>query len=107
MRRRLHVLLLGQVAWTAAIIAAQQPAPAGTNPVSGNPAAIAAGRTLFAQLCQTCHGPGAEGGGDRGPALNGGTFAHGGADPDLFRTIRSGVRGTQMPPFAGLSDPQI
>ena len=68
---------------------------------------MADGQTRYNQLCQTCHGPAGQGGGDRGPALNTGTFAHGSADADLFRAIRSGVRGTQMPPFAGLSDTQI
>ena len=46
-------------------------------------------------------------GGDRGPALTSGTFTHGSGDADLFRSIRSGVRGTQMAPFPGLSDTQI
>jgi alcohol dehydrogenase (cytochrome c) len=68
---------------------------------------VAAGQTLYDQLCQTCHGPAGQGGGDRGPALNAGAFTHGSGDPDLFRAIRSGVRGTQMPPFAGLSETQI
>lgn len=65
------------------------------------------GQVLFNQLCQTCHGPAGQGGGDRGPALNTGTFVHGNSDSDLFRAIRTGIRGTQMPPFAALSDPQI
>lgn len=71
-----------------------------TNPFAGNPAAVATGRDLYAQTCQTCHGGEAQG--DRGPALATGTFKHGGEDADLFHTIRTGVPGTQMPAFAAL-----
>ena len=66
-------------------------------PSAGDPAAIAAGRTLYQQTCQACHG--GEARGDRGPALDSGNFRHGGEDTDLFRTIRTGVPGTQMPAF--------
>ena len=71
------------------------------------PAAAAAGHALFSQSCVSCHGAAGEGGGDRGPALNTGTFVHGSSDADLFRAIRSGIRGTAMAPFGGLSDTQI
>ena len=85
------VRLLGQVA----------PAPdTVTNPLAGNQAAIAAGKTLYAQTCAGCHGEDARG--DRGPSLVSGTFTHGGTDADLFHTIRNGVAGTQMPAFAAL-----
>jgi cbb3-type cytochrome c oxidase subunit III len=70
------------------------------NPFAGDPAAIAAGRDLYAQTCQACHG--GEARGDRGPALATGNFRHGGEDNDLFQTIRTGVPGTQMPAFAAL-----
>jgi len=90
----------------ASATAARQNIPA-TNPLAASPAAIAAGQTLFTQLCQGCHGPAAQGAGDRGPALNSGTFTHGSADADLFRAIRSGIRGTQMAPFGGLSETQV
>ena len=32
---------------------------------------------------------------------------HGDGDADLFRTIRQGVSGTQMPPYKGLRDEQV
>jgi len=32
---------------------------------------------------------------------------YGGADADLFHTVRAGVPGSQMPPFAGFSDEQV
>src|SRR5260370_41335090 len=56
------------------------------NPLSNNAGAAAAGRTLYDQTCQSCHGP--SGQGDRGPALNTNRFAHGSTDGDLFRAIR-------------------
>ena len=68
------------------------------NPFAGNPAAVAAGKTLYEQTCQACHG--GEARGDRGPALASGNFKHGSGDSDLFRTIRSGIPGTEMPAFS-------
>ena len=70
------------------------------NPFAGDPAAVAAGRDMYAQTCQSCHG--GEARGDRGPALATGNFRHGGEDSDLFQTIRMGVPGTQMPAFPAL-----
>jgi PQQ-dependent dehydrogenase (methanol/ethanol family) len=74
------------------------------NPLTNNATAVAAGRSLFDQTCQACHGP--AGIGDRGPALNTNRFARGGADADLFHAIRAGIAGTQMPPFPKLTDEQ-
>lgn len=68
------------------------------NPFAQDPAAIAAGKTLYEQTCQSCHG--GEARGDRGPALASGNFRHGGEDSDLFRTIQAGVPGSQMPAFS-------
>ena len=70
------------------------------NPFAGNPAAVNAGKELYAQTCQACHG--GEARGDRGPSLASGNFKHGGEDNDLFQTIRTGVPGTQMPAFSAL-----
>src|SRR3989442_15678548 len=75
------------------------------NPLRSSPAAIASGQRVYDQTCQSCHGPAGQG--DRGPALNTGTFAHGREDGDLFHTIREGVPGSQMPPFRALSDEQV
>ena len=90
------------VAAAALLLARQQPDATDRNPIAGNPAAIAAGERIFQQTCVTCHGDPA-----RAPSLANGTFAHGSQDADIFRTIRSGVSGTQMPPFAGLSAEQL
>ena len=70
-----------------------------------DPAAVAAGRTLYEQTCQACHG--GEARGDRGPALASGNFRHGSGDNDLFRTIRSGIPGTPMPAFSLLPSDDV
>jgi cytochrome c oxidase cbb3-type subunit 3 len=76
-----------------------------TNPFAGNAAAITAGKALYNQTCEDCHGGDAQGG--RGPALANGEFSHGGEDDDLFRTIRTGIPGTQMPSFGALPTDDI
>jgi alcohol dehydrogenase (cytochrome c) len=90
---------------TRGLITAQQ-SDVVVNPLANNASALQAGGQLFGQICVQCHGPAAAGG-PRGPALNTGTFKHGGEDADLFHTIRAGVPGTEMPPNAGFSDQQV
>jgi len=77
-----------------------------SNPFANDPAAPAAGKAVFESTCAACHGAGAAGS-ERAPGLNTGTFQHGGGDPDLFQTIRSGVPGTLMPSFSGLSSDNV
>src|ERR1051325_10511920 len=72
-----------------------------SNPFANDPAAPAAGKAVFESTCAACHGAGAAGS-ERAPALNTGTFRHGGSDPEIFQTIRSGVSGTLMPAFSAL-----
>src|SRR5207249_3576391 len=74
------------------------------NPLAADPAAVGAGQQLYNQTCQACHGPAGQG--DRGPALNTPTLAHGSSDGDLFHTIRAGLPATQMPAFPRLTDTQ-
>jgi alcohol dehydrogenase (cytochrome c) len=88
----------------AGVVFAQQ-SDTTRNPLGTTSAAIAAGRLIYDQTCQSCHAPAGQG--DRGPALNTGVFAHGREDGDLFHTIREGVPGSQMPPFRALSDEQV
>lgn len=71
------------------------------NPFSGNVQAVAAGRKLYGQACVACHGVDARG--DRGPSLVSNNLRHGNTDGEVFLTIRSGIRGTQMPSFASFS----
>ena len=67
-----------------------------SNPLTGDSNAIREGAILFRQECVMCHGVGGRGG-VRGPDLTKGTWAHGGSDAELARTIRNGVPGTTMP----------
>src|SRR5262245_13480788 len=86
------------------LLAAQQ-ADTTRNPLGANPGAIDEGRRVYDQTCASCHAP--AGRGDRGPALDAGSFANGNEDGDLFHTIREGIAGSQMPPFRGLTDQQV
>lgn len=90
---------------TGVLLAGQQAAERQENPLAGQQAAIAAGRRLYEQTCQSCHG--GDGRGGRGPALATGVFRRGGEDGQLFRTIRNGIAGTGMPPFSRLSPDQV
>lgn len=97
-----------RLAWVAAACLCLEPLlaqrtnvpDAMTNPFAADSSAAAAGKVLYQQTCQSCHG--GEARGDRGPALATGNFRHGGQDTDLFQTIRTGIPGTQMPAFATL-----
>lgn len=75
------------------------------NPYAGNKTAIAAGKALYDQTCQECHGGGAQGG--RGPALANGNFSVGNTDGDIFRTVRGGIPGTGMPAFSALPEDTV
>ncbi|HYP04676.1 MAG TPA: c-type cytochrome [Bryobacteraceae bacterium] len=68
-----------------------------------NPAVVidttSEGALLFRGQCANCHGiDGA--GAAAGPALNTGTFKHGGTDEAIVATISKGVPGTTMPSFS-------
>ena len=87
------------------LAAQQDTAETQKNPFAADSGAVAAGHKLYDQACQACHGQAARG--DRGPALATGTFRHGGADGQIFTSIRGGIRGTQMPAFAQFSAEQV
>src|SRR5262245_36647421 len=77
------------------------------NPLADCPPAAEAGRQLYAGTCQACHGAAGQGDRDRGaPSLRTPVLPRGNDDADLFRTIREGIAGTQMPPFTRLTDEQ-
>ena len=54
------------------------------------------GGGLFQTHCSYCHGSFGEGG--RGADLTTGTFRYGGADSQLFNTVRNGLPGSEMGP---------
>jgi alcohol dehydrogenase (cytochrome c) len=87
-----------------AALAAQQ-SDTTRNPFGASATAVAEGRALYDRTCQSCHGSGGQS--DRGPALNTGRFSRGQEDGDLFRVVREGIAGTQMPAHRALSDDQI
>ena len=107
---RMRFVLLATAATTAGVLFAQQPAPSDTvlNPLAASPTAATEGQAIYNGTCQTCHGQAGAGDRDRGgPPLNTTGLKQGDADADLFRTIRNGVAGTQMPPYKGLRDEQV
>jgi alcohol dehydrogenase (cytochrome c) len=107
---RLAQYLLGWLALSAVSLSAQQVTvpDTATNPLAANPGAVAAGRELFGTICQVCHGAAGQGDRERGGvALNASGLKHGDSDADIFRVIRNGVAGTQMPPFPGMSEAQV
>jgi cytochrome c oxidase cbb3-type subunit III len=75
-----------------ALVAAQNP-PA-KNPLEGNADAIRAGMGLFRGRCADCHGMDARG--VRGPDITQ-VWASGRTDDGLFKTIKGGIPGTEMP----------
>ena len=95
-------LLFCLAAWLAA---QQDTAETQKNPFAGNSGAVETGHKLYDQACQACHGQAARG--DRGPALATGALRHGGADGQIFTSIRGGIRGTQMPAFSQFSADQV
>jgi len=67
------------------------------NPLEGNADAITAGMGAYRVRCADCHGMDARG--VRSPDITQ-VWAKGRTDDALFRTIRNGVPGTEMPAFA-------
>jgi putative heme-binding domain-containing protein len=96
MRIRLAALVVAVTCLTAGALLRAQSAdpPAATNPLVANPDAIQAGMGIFRSRCADCHGMDARG--VRGPDLTE-VWASGRTDAGLFRTLRRGVPGTEMP----------
>ncbi|MDH3206001.1 MAG: c-type cytochrome [Gemmatimonadota bacterium] len=76
------------------VLAAPTVAQQTANPYDSDPAAMRAGRALFANRCAECHGADARG--FSGPDLTV-LWAEGTSDERVFQTIRSGVSGSIMP----------
>jgi len=81
------------------LFAAQEP-PA-KNPLEGNPDAIQGGMGLFRARCAECHGIDARG--VRAPDITQ-VWASGRTDAGLFKTVKEGVPGTEMPANPRIQD---
>src|SRR2546428_4409011 len=91
-------------------VAQAEPEVPATNPLSGDAKAIAEGRSWFRAVCGNCHGPSADGMGDRGAGADLRVFNKG--FRKFVETVKNGRdvpnRMAKMPPWGGvLSDQQI
>ena len=100
MRWTRSVLMVAMLCAVGVSPSAAQDLPA-KNPVEGDPAAIRAGMGLFRGRCADCHGMDARG--VRGPDITQ-VWASGRTDVGLFKTIRAGVPGTEMPANPRIAD---
>jgi putative heme-binding domain-containing protein len=91
MRSSALTLAVVYVLGTTCLRAQDRPAK---NPFDGNADAIKNGQGLFRARCADCHGM--DGRGQRAPDLTQ-VWASGRTDEGLFRTLRTGVPGTEMP----------
>lgn len=88
--------------------------PPAPKAVLDSPAAVAAGRALFAAHCAICHGTARDGQGRRRAGMNPAPadltlppWSDRDAAGRTFLAIRNGVAGTAMPPWPSLGDQQI
>jgi putative heme-binding domain-containing protein len=92
------------VSWPPTAVA-QDTDQARTNPLQGNPTALKQGQNIYRGRCAVCHGIDAKG--FRGSDLTTGDWVHGGSDAQVFKTIKTGVPGTEMPGHGNMSDEEI
>jgi cytochrome c oxidase cbb3-type subunit III len=76
-----------------------------TNPFTGDPKAIDQGRAVYRGRCAVCHGIDAKG--YRGPDLTTGDWIHGGSDVQLYRSIKQGIPGTEMPGNGNMLEDEV
>lgn len=91
---QLSFSLLVPLAVTLAQAPEQTRGIAAENPFATE-ADIQAGSAMFQTHCSYCHGVRGEGG--RGADLTAGVYRMGGKDPELWKSIRIGIPGTEMP----------
>jgi cytochrome c oxidase cbb3-type subunit 3 len=94
-RLRTGVWLAGIAALLIAGAPVRAQAPAATNPFQPTADTLQEGMAAFRANCAYCHGIDARGA--RGPDLTG-IFSSGATEEGLFRLVRRGVPGTEMPP---------
>ena len=87
------------------VVRAQEREQPRDNPLQGNATAIKQGQNIYRGRCGVCHGIDAKG--YRGSDLTTGDWVHGGTDPQIFKTIRTGVPGTEMPGNPNMSEEEI
>ena len=87
------LLAVATLSCLAAVSLSAQNAPV-TNPLAGDPDAIRFGTGLYRARCADCHGMDARG--VRAPDLTQ-VWASGRTDEGLFKTLKAGVLGTEMP----------
>jgi putative heme-binding domain-containing protein len=100
MRRTRSALIVAMLCVVGGGPSAAQDVPA-KNPLEGDPNAIRAGMGLFRGRCADCHGMDARG--VRGPDITQ-VWASGRSDAGLFKTIKGGVPGTEMPANPRIAD---
>src|SRR5437899_5890457 len=93
MRWIFSVLTVAVVCVAAVSLSAAQDPPA-KNPLEGNADAIRGGMGLYRARCADCHGMDARG--VRAPDITQ-VWASGRTDEGLFKTVKEGVPGTEMP----------
>ncbi len=107
-----RTLLFALLLFLSTSLAAQRgggpPAAGGAHPAIGNREAIAEGEKLYNETCTSCHGKDGTGG-ELGPpvaAQNRRYLKR--TDNEIFDTVKSGITGTQMPPYSGqFTDDQL
>lgn len=87
-------LLICALPWSAQTTSEKEKEVPEKNPFD-SPADVAQGKQYFLGHCAHCHGPEGEGG--RGINLTTGRYRLGGSDRELFKTIRNGIRESEMP----------
>jgi len=97
--------LLALVPLAGVAVRAQEREQPRDNPLQGNATAIKQGQNIYRGRCGVCHGIDAKG--YRGSDLTTGDWVHGGTDPQIFKTIRTGVPGTEMPGNPNMSEEEI
>src|SRR4051812_34431394 len=95
-----------RVSCLVALLAAPSFVHAQSNPAASNPFDTPQGATqgaaLFQTHCSYCHGARGEGG--RGADLTTGQYRHGSSDASLFKNVRNGIPGTEMPVVSATDD---
>ena len=99
----MRLIMIGMLVAAAAQSQGEAPVP-DRNPHT-TAADVEQGRRLFDGRCAGCHGKG--GVGDRGPNLAQPTLVHATDDASLFRVIRRGIPGTDMPSTHLATDREI